>query len=202
MGRMRHHEFGEGGYDESEKLIQQLLAEANGKPVAGDIVAVAGKGPQAAPDERNLRSGEAYVGYRQANNFASPGGLREDATSVYAPASNLRLNQWSLSGTWTVAGEYAALNQPGGRILHRFHARDLHLVMGPSRDGKPIRFRVTLDGAAPGASHGTDIDADGMGTVTSERLYQLIRQESPIGDRSFEIEFLDPGARAYAFTFG
>jgi cytochrome c biogenesis protein CcdA/thiol-disulfide isomerase/thioredoxin len=201
-GRTRHHEFGEGGYDRSERLIQQLLSEANGTPVTAAIEAISGKGPQAAPDERNLRSGETYIGYKQSSNFVSPGGIREDSSSLYAAAARLRLNQWSLSGTWTIAGEHATLNRAGGRIVHRFHARDLHLVMGPSPDGKPIRFRVTIDGVAPGSAHGTDIDGEGMGTVTAERLYQLIRQDGPIAERSFEIEFLDAGVRAYAFTFG
>lgn len=200
-GRTRHQEFGEGGYAESERLIQSLLAEA-GNAVAADTAKVVADGVQGAADPANLRSPETYIGYAQARGFVSPGGAREDVPNQYNAAARLRLNQWSLSGIWTVAGEYAALNQAGGRIIHRFHARDLHLVLGPSPDGKPVRFRVTIDGAAPGSAHGTDIDSEGRGTVTAERLYQLVRQDGPVTERNFEIEFLDPGVRAYAFTFG
>lgn len=200
-GRTRHHEFGEGGYDQSERLIQQLLAEA-GNPVEAGTTDIVADGVQGAADLANLRSPEAYIGYGGARGFVSPGGARENVPSLYNAAAKLRLNQWSLSGIWTIAGEHATLNQAGGRLIHRFHARDLHLVMGPSPDGKPIRFRVTIDGIAPGSAHGTDIDGEGMGTVTTERLYQLIRQDGPIAEHSFEIEFFDAGARAYAFTFG
>lgn len=200
-GRTRHQEFGEGGYAESERLIQSLLAEA-GNAVAADTAKVVADGVQGAADPANLRSPETYIGYAQARGFVSPGGAREDVPNQYNAAARLRLNQWSLSGIWTVAGEYAALNQTGGRIIHRFHARDLHLVLGPSPDGKPVRFRVTIDGVAPGSAHGTDIDSEGRGTVTAERLYQLVRQDGPVTERNFEIEFLDPGVRAYAFTFG
>jgi cytochrome c biogenesis protein CcdA/thiol-disulfide isomerase/thioredoxin len=201
-GRTRHHEFGEGGYERSERLIQQLLAEANGAPVMAAIEAVSANGPQAAPDERNLRSGETYVGYKQASNFASPGGIREDAPSLYRSVSALPLNRWSLAGVWTVGGEFATLNGTSGSITHRFHARDLHLVLAPSSQGRPIRFRVKIDGAPPGADHGSDVDADGWGSVQEDRLYQLVRQTGPVADRTFEIEFFDAGVRAYAFTFG
>lgn len=200
-GRTRHHEFGEGDFAASERVIQQLLAEA-GNTVEPGTAKVVADGVQGAADLANLRSPETYLGYSRARGFASPGGARQDVPSQYSAAAKLRLSQWSLSGIWTVAGEYAALNQAGGRIVHRFHARDLHLVLGPAPDGKPVRFRVTIDGAAPGSAHGTDIDADGMGTVTAERLYQLVRQDGPVTERNFEIEFLDPGVRAYAFTFG
>lgn len=200
--RVRHHVLGEGGYDQSERLIQQLLSEASGAPVAGDIVAVSGKGPQAAADESNLRSAETYIGYAQARNFASPGGVSEDAPRLYRTVSALPLNRWSLAGVWTIGGEFATLNDTSGSITHRFHARDLHLVLAPSSQGQPIRFRVKIDGAPPGADHGSDVDAEGWGSVQEERLYQLVRQTGPVADRTFEIEFFDAGVRAYAFTFG
>jgi len=201
QGRTRHHEFGEGDYAASEKVIQSLLAEAGGKVEPG-IAKVSGEGAQGAPDFANLRSPETYLGHARTNGFASPGGIRADAPASYEAATSPRLNQWSLSGNWTVAGEFAASQQAGGRINHRFHARDLHLVMGRLPGSPPVRFRVTIDGAAPGSAHGADIDADGYGTISDERLYQLVRQDGPVKPRNFTIEFLDPGARAYAFTFG
>jgi cytochrome c biogenesis protein CcdA/thiol-disulfide isomerase/thioredoxin len=201
QGRMRYHHFGEGEYDQSERVIQQLLAEAGDGGFSTDVVAVTASGAEAASDSPDVKSPETYIGYNRADNFASPGGIVEDESHDYATAP-LSLNQWSLTGDWTVNAERAALDKPNGRIVYRFHARDLHLVLGPPADGKPIHFRVTIDGAAPGDNHGADIDADGQGTVTSQRLYQLIRQRGPIADRTFEIEFLDPGAQAYAFTFG
>jgi hypothetical protein len=183
-------------------MIQDLLSEAAGARVAGEIVAVSGDGAQAAADERNLGSGETYVGYAQARGFASPGGVREEVPTLYRPAPALPLNRWSLAGVWAVGGEYATLTGPDGSIAHRFHARDLHLVLAPPADGRPIRFRVTLDGAPPGADHGVDVDAEGWGRVQDGRLYQLIRQTGAIADRTFQIEFFDAGVRAYAFTFG
>jgi cytochrome c biogenesis protein CcdA/thiol-disulfide isomerase/thioredoxin len=200
QGRIRHHHFGEGDYAESERVIQQLLAEA-GKSVANDVVAVAASGAEAAPDMNNVGSPETYIGYERAENFISPGGAVEDARHVYGTAEP-RLNEWALAGDWTVGKEDAVLNEKGGRIVYRFHARDLHLVLGPGGEGVPVRFRVTIDGAAPGGSHGADTDAGGQGTVTGQRLYQLIRQSGNISDHTFEIEFLDPGVQAYAFTFG
>ncbi len=200
QGRIRHHHFGEGGYEESERVIQGLLAEA-GQTAANDVVAVTASGAEAAPDMANVGSPETYVGYERAENFISPGGAVEDARHVYAAAAP-RLNEWALSGDWTVGKEDARLNEKGGRIVYRFHARDLHLVLGPGESGAPVRFRITLDGAAPGDSHGADADADGQGIVTGQRLYQLIRQRGNILDHTFEIEFLDPGVQAYAFTFG
>jgi cytochrome c biogenesis protein CcdA/thiol-disulfide isomerase/thioredoxin len=201
QGRMRYHHFGEGEYDKSEPVIQRLLAEASDEGFANGIVSVAASGVQAAPDASDVRSPETYIGYDRADNFVSPGGIVEDESHDYA-ATTPQLNQWSLSGEWTVGAENAVLNKQDGRIAYRFHARDLHLVLGPAASGKPIRFRVTVDGAAPGADHGTDIDADGQGTVDGQRLYQLIRQHEAISDRTFEIEFLDPGVQAYTFTFG
>ncbi len=200
QGRIRHHHFGEGGYDESERTIQQLLAEA-GRTVASDVVAVTASGAEAAPDMANVASPETYIGYDRAENFISPGGAAEDARHVYALAEP-RLNEWALAGDWTVGKEDAALNEPGGRIVYRFHARDLHLVLGPGEGGAAVRFRITLDGAPPGDSHGADTDAAGQGIVTGQRLYQLIRQSGKIVDHTFEIEFLDRGVQAYAFTFG
>src|SRR5499433_788005 len=200
-GRIRHHHFGEGDYAESEHTIQQLLAEAGKTDVSSDVVAVNASGAEAAPDMNNVGSPETYVGYDRAENFISPGGAVQDSRHVYAGATP-RLNEWALTGDWTIAKEDAVLNEPGGSIVYRFHARDLHLVLGPGPDGKPVRFRVTVDGAAPGDSHGTDVDADGQGIVTGQRLYQLIRQGDKIADHTFEIHFLDPGVQAYAFTFG
>ncbi len=201
QGRVRHHHFGEGDYEGSERVIQQLLAEAGAANMPAEVVTVRATGAQAAPDMRDDQSPETYIGYGRGENFASPGGVAPDASHVYA-AGELRLNEWGLSGDWTVGEEHAALDQEGGAIAYKFHARDLHLVLGPGAEGKPVRFRVTIDGAPPGDSHGADIDPQGSGVVTSERLYQLVRQNGAIGDRLFSIQFLDPGVRAYAFTFG
>ena len=200
-GRVRHRVPGEGSYDQSERLIQQLLSEVGGA-AAGDIVAVTGQGPQAAADEGDLRSPETYIGYAQAQNFASPGGAEEDAPRAYRPPSALPLNRWSLAGEWTIGHEFATLNEPSGSIAYRFHARDLHLVLAPPAQGHAIRFRVMIDGAPPGADHGSDVDAEGWGSVQEDRLYQLVRQTGTVRDRSFEIEFFEAGVRAYAFTFG
>jgi cytochrome c biogenesis protein CcdA/thiol-disulfide isomerase/thioredoxin len=201
QGRIRYHHFGEGEYDQSERVIQRLLAEAGDEGYSAALVSVAASGAQAAPDETDVKSPETYVGYNRADNFVSPGGIVEDESHDYA-SPPLQLNQWSLSGDWTVGAENAVLNKQDGRIVYRFHARDLHLVLGPAADNKPIRFRVSIDGAAPGANHGADIDAEGRGVVDGQRLYQLIRQNGAISDRTFEIEFLNPGVQAYAFTFG
>ncbi len=201
-GRIRHHHFGEGAYDEGERVIQQLLAEAGKQNVTGGLVAVNGAGVEAAADMNDVQSEETYIGYDRAERFVSPGGAVRDVPHTYS-ARPLKLNDWGLSGAWTVTPEHAALNASGGGIVYRFHARDLHLVLGPAPDGKPIRFRVKIDGAAPGENHGSDVDADGNGTVTAQRLYQLIRQKAgAVGDHTFEIRFLDAGVWAYAFTFG
>jgi cytochrome c biogenesis protein CcdA/thiol-disulfide isomerase/thioredoxin len=201
-GQIRYHHFGEGEYDQSEKVIQQLLAEAGKGAVPHDIVAVDGSGAEAAADVSDIASPETYIGYQRAENFASPGGAVPDASHVYATAPQLTLNQWALGGDWTVKGENATSNAGEGRIAYRFRARDLHLVLGPSSDGKPVRFRVLIDGKPPLADHGADVDAQGNGTIDGQRLYQLVRQSGPVADRNFEIEFLDPGAQAFAFTFG
>ncbi|WP_175770495.1 cytochrome c biogenesis protein DipZ [Burkholderia anthina] len=205
QGRIRHHHFGEGEYAQSERVIQSLLAEA-GHPEALNVpLGLAGapaKGTLAAADSADVRSPETYIGYARAEDFTSPGGVVRDATHRYDSPVHPELNDWGLAGAWQVGAERATLATPAGKIVYRFHARDLHLVLGPGANGKPVRFRVTLDGAAPGAAHGTDVDAQGYGTVTGQRLYQLVRQPGTIADRTFSIEFLDPGVDAYAFTFG
>ena len=200
-GRTRFHHFGEGDYDQSEQVIQGLLEEAGNSNIPQSLVTVNASGVEAAASVYDDQSPETYIGYDRADNFVSPGGIVENERHVYASAS-LRLNDWSLSGDWTVTGENAILNEVGGSITYRFHARDLHLVLGPSADRKPIRFRVTIDGRAPGVDHGTDTDADGQGVVDDQRLYQLVRQNDVIRDRTFAIEFLGSGVHAYAFTFG
>jgi cytochrome c biogenesis protein CcdA/thiol-disulfide isomerase/thioredoxin len=200
-GQIRHHHFGEGDYDGSERVIQQLLAKAGKTTAPGGLVSVSASGAEAAPNMGEVQSPETYIGYERAQNFVSPGGAVQNARHVYA-ATPPRLNEWSLSGAWTVKSEHAVLNDMDGSILFRFHARDLHLVLGPSPDGKPVRFKVMIDDAAPGDSHGTDIDADGQGVVTGQRLYQLVRQKGAITDHTFAIKFLDPGVQAFAFTFG
>jgi cytochrome c biogenesis protein CcdA/thiol-disulfide isomerase/thioredoxin len=201
QGRVRYHHFGEGNYDHSERVIQQLLKEAGRSNKSPGLVAVSASGAESASDNKDLHSSETYIGYLRAGNFASPGGIADDVAHVYATGTP-RLNEWSLSGDWTVGGEHADLNTKDGAIVYRFHARDLHLVLGSAPGGEPIRFRVTIDGKPPGDNHGTDVDAAGDGIVTEQRLYQLIRQSGTIGDRTFEIQFLDPGVQAYAFTFG
>jgi thiol-disulfide isomerase/thioredoxin len=202
QGRIRHHQFGEGEYEKSERIIQQLLAEAGTGGIGHDLVSVDARGAEAAADWGSLKSPENYVGYERTENFASRGGAVSDKPHVYAAPAKLKLNHWALSGDWTVAKNLTALNKPNGRIAYRFHARDLHLVMGPATPGASVRFRVLIDGQPPGAAHGIDVDDQGNGTVTEQRLYQLIRQPKPVADRQFEIEFLDPGVQAFAFTFG
>ena len=201
-GRVRHHHFGEGGEMESERVIQQLLREAGAKQVAMGLTEVAASGVQAAGDLDAVRSPETYVGYERAANFASKPVALKDKPADYAAPAELPLNAWGLSGRWTVGAERATLDVPRGRIVYRFQARDLHLVLGPGADGKPVRFKVLVDGQAPGDAHGTDVAADGSGTVTGQRLYQLVRQQGDAKARTFSIEFLDAGASAYAFTFG
>jgi thiol-disulfide isomerase/thioredoxin len=204
-GQIRYHHFGEGDYAESEKVIQQLLAEAghaNASNIAIGIASTGAQGVQAAADNADMQSPETYVGYQRAENFASPGGEVEDKAHTYAAPSQPAVNDWGLAGSWNVGAEQATLVAASGRIVYRFHARDLHLVLGPGKDGKPVRFRVSVDGAAPRASHGTDVAADGSGVVTGQRLYQLVRQTGQVEDHTFSIEFLDPGVQAFAFTFG
>jgi cytochrome c biogenesis protein CcdA/thiol-disulfide isomerase/thioredoxin len=201
QGRIRHHHFGEGSYDQSERVIQDLLAEAGNAKAAGELVAINASGVQASSNTKEVLSPETYLGYMRGENLVSPGGVVEDKTHTYTPGEP-RLNEWGLAGSWTVNAEHAVLDAGEGGIVYRFHARDVHLVLGPGQDGKPVRFRVTIDGLRPGQSSGMDVNADGEGIVSEQRLYQLIRQRGTIGDRTFEIRFLDPGVRAYAFTFG
>ncbi|MEO5560980.1 MAG: cytochrome c biogenesis protein DipZ [Dokdonella sp.] len=202
QGRIRHHHFGEGKYDESERVIQQLLAESGRSNVSADLVKTQSTGAQLASDLGDVQSPETYVGYARAANFASAGGQVKDAAHAYiAPVEPAR-NQWGLAGNWSVGEEKAVLVAAGGSMVYRFHARDLHLVLAPGTKGQPVRFRVTIDGAAPGQNHGTDADSGGNGVVTEQRLYQLIRSSGEIKDHTFHIQFLDPGAQAFAFTFG
>jgi thiol-disulfide isomerase/thioredoxin len=202
QGRIRHHQFGEGDYDEAERVIQQLLAEAGDESAGEDLVTLDAHGPEVAADWADLGSGENYVGYARTDGFASPEGVVVDERHVYTIPAHLSRNEWALAGEWTMERGFAALNAANGRIDYRFHARDLHLVMGPATPGTSVRFRVRLDGQAPETAHGSDVDAQGEGVVSEQRLHQLIRQPGSIADRTFEIEFLDPGAEAYAFTFG
>jgi cytochrome c biogenesis protein CcdA/thiol-disulfide isomerase/thioredoxin len=201
-GRIRAHHFGEGGYDESERVIQELLKENGATSLAGGVLNVSATGAEAAMDAKNLGSPETYVGYKRSSNFASAEPIAKDSRKTYSPQPRLSLNQWALGGSWKVGEESAVLQSVPGKIIFRFHARDLHLVLGPSKNGKPIRFIVKLDGTPPGDDHGADTDASGAGTVQGNRLYQLIRQKGAVEDRTFEIDFLDPGVEAFAFTFG
>ena len=201
-GRIRHHHFGEGEYAQSEAVIQQLLAEAGHERQGGDFVAPAATGVGLAADDVDVKSPETYVGHARSDNFASPGGQVHDRAANYTAPADLALNQWALAGRWNVASEMATLEVSNGHIAYRFHARDVHLVLGPGPSGKPVHFRVRLDGAAPGNSHGSDTSVTGEGIVSTQRLYQLIRQSGPIRDRTVEIEFLDGGLQAFAFTFG
>ena len=202
QGHIRHHEFGEGEYDRSEIVLQQLLAEANKGGLGHELVSVDARGVETAADWSDLKSPENYVGYERTENFVSRDGTIVDKRHVYVAPEKLRLNHWALSGDWTMGKQATVLNKPNGRIAYRFHARDLHLVMGPSARGTSVRFRVLIDGQPPGAAHGIDVDDQGNGTVTDQRLYQLIRQSTPVADRQFEIEFLDSGVEAFSFTFG
>ena len=202
QGHIRHHHFGEGEYQQSEMIIQQLLAEAGSGDVGQELVSVDARGIEAPADWASLRSPENYTGYERTENFASPGGVQPGQRHSYAAPARLGLNDWALSGDWTMEAEAATLNAPDGRIVCRFHARDLHLVLGPPRPGTSVRFRLLIDGQPPGADRGADVDDQGHGKVTQQRLYQLIRQRGRITDRTFEIAFLDPGVQAYVFTFG
>jgi thiol-disulfide isomerase/thioredoxin len=199
QGRTRYHHFGEGQYEQSERFIQKLLAEAGATGTSRELVSVNGVGVEEAADWGSLRSPENYLGFERTEGFASSGGVVRDKGHVYA---RLRLNNWALVGDWTMKKGSVVLNKSNGRIAYRFQARDVNLVMGPSTPGTSVRFRVLIDGQPPVSAYGTDIDGQGNGTVSEQRLYQLIRQSKPITDRLFEIEFLDPGAEGYSFTFG
>jgi hypothetical protein len=202
-GRIRYEYFSEGDYDRSEQVIRSLLQSAGytDLPAAG-TQPIGAQGALAAADLAQDQSPETYVGYRRAENFAARGGIERDTPHVYALPSWLDLNHWGLQGVWTVGPQSAVLDQAGGQIEYRFAARDLHLVLGIGPSAKPVRFRVQLDGADPGANHGADTDANGYGVITEQRLYQLIRQSGTVGEHVFSIQFLDDGAQAYAFTFG
>jgi len=201
-GRIRHHHFGEGEYGQSEMVIKQLLAEAGSAGAGHELVSVDARGVEAPADWTSLRSPENYTGYGRTEGFASPGGPVPGKPHAYAVPARLGLNQWALSGEWTMEEEATTLNAANGQIACRFHGRDLNLVMGPAAPGTSLRFRVGIDGQPPGEAHGTDTDADGHGTLAQQRVYQLIRQRGPITERTFEITFPDPGAQAYCFTFG
>jgi thiol-disulfide isomerase/thioredoxin len=202
QGRIRGHHFGEGKYARSERTIRQLLTEAGGKSLPDPLDDAAGQGVSAAADTANVASPETYLGYARAENFRSPGSFARDAVKNYAVPDRLALNQWALGGRWKVGAEKALLEAPPGRVVFRFRARDLHLVLGPGAGRQPVRFRVLLDGKPPGADHGMDIDAAGNGVVREQRLYQLIRQRGAVGEHEFTIEFLDGHVEAYSFTFG
>jgi thiol-disulfide isomerase/thioredoxin len=201
-GKVRFEHFGEGNYDQSERWIQELLRERDGKPTIASNASVQAQGVEAAPDMTDMRSPETYIGYAQARHFASPGGIKRDAEKSYTAPAEPRLNEWGLAGNWVDHEETAVLRSTGGKIVFHFHARDLHLVLGPAADGKPVRFRVTIDGQDPGDNHGVDTDAQGNGTVTDHRLYQLVRQKGAVADHIFTIEFEDAGVQAFSFTFG
>ena len=202
QGRIRYHHFGEGEYAMQEMVIQQVLLEAGADDVDQNLVSVDPVGLEVAADYRTLRSPETYLGYGQATGLASPDGLRSDESHDYAPPSSLRLNQWAPSGSWSISRRAATATAPQARLAIRFQARDVNLVMGPAVRGTEVPFRVYLDGQPATGAHGTDVAADGNGTVAEQRTYQLIRQPAPISERVFEIEFLDPGVELFCFTFG
>jgi thiol-disulfide isomerase/thioredoxin len=202
QGRIRHHHFGEEDYERSERVIQQLLAEAGNDRFEQDLVSVEPRGVELPADWNTLGSPETYIGYARASGLASPGGVEPDRSRLYVEPPRLELNQWALSGDWTVGNQITTLNEPGGRITFRFHGRDLNLVLGPEVEREFVRFLVLIDGAPPNGARGIDVDEGGNGTIADARLYQLIRQDGPIADRTFEITFIDAGAQAYVFTFG
>lgn len=201
-GRIRHHHFGEGAYDESERVIQQLLAESGAEATGPDLVTVDPRGAEVAADWDNLNSSETYLGSAHTTRFASPGGVVQSGPHVYAAPAQLMLNQWALAGSWSIEKEAVVLNDASGRITYQFRARDVNLVMGPEATGTSSAFRVLIDGQTPSAAGGFDVDEQGTGALAEQRLYQLIRQPPPIVERRFEIEFLDSNVAAYDFTFG
>lgn len=200
-GRIRYHHFGEGEYDKSERVIQTLLRENGATGLDERLVRITADGAE-APPSADVRSPETYVGYARAENFASPERFARDSRRIYSPPVRPSLNQWGLGGSWNIGGEIGTLESAPGRIVFQFHSRDLHMVLGPTKNGTPVRFKIKLNGAAPGDDHGVDCAADGSGEVREPRMYQLIRQKGPIKDVTFEIEFLDPGVGAFSFTFG
>jgi thiol-disulfide isomerase/thioredoxin len=201
-GKIRHHQFGEGSYEQSERVIQQLLTEAGAKGVSTLPANVETAGAEVAADWGHLGSGENFLGLERITNFSSPGGAEANRPHAYIAPARLRLNEWALSGNWTMGPEAIVLNSGNGRVLYRFHARDVNLIMGPAKRGGTVRYRVLIDGKEPGEGHGVDVDAQGNGTITEQRMYQLIRQPGPVIDREFAIEFPEPGAVLFDFTFG
>lgn len=202
QGRVRHHHFGEGSYAESERFIQKLLAEAGTAIIDRSLVAVDPHGFEVAADWATLKSPENYLGYVRTENFASPGGATRNQPKAYEQPPRLQTNEWALAGEWTVRDDASVLNASRGVLASRFHARDVNLVMGPPASATPVRFRVAIDGKPPGTAHGLDVDEQGYGTVTEQRLYQLVRQPGTFGARTVEVEFLNPGVETFAFTFG
>ena len=200
-GRIRYHHFGEGEYEKSERVIQELLREGGAAGPNADFVRINAAGAE-APPSNDVRSPETYVGYARAENFASPERIARGSRKTYSPPAKAALNQWGLGGSWNTGAESGTLESAPGKIVFRFHARDLHMVLGPAKNGTPVRFKVKLNGTAPGDDHGSDSGADGAGEVRQPRMYQLIRQKGSINDATFEIEFLDPGVEAFSFTFG
>jgi len=200
-GRIRYHHFGEGEYEKSEHVIQTLLRENGATGLDESTVRIAADGAEAPPSE-DVRSPETYVGFARAENFASPERMARDSRKTYNPPANPALNQWGLGGSWNVGAESGKLESAPGKIVFRFHSRDLHIVLGPAKNGLPVRFKVKLNGVAPGDDHGSDSGADGTGEIRQPRMYQLIRQRGQIEDGTFEIEFLDPGVEAFSLTFG
>jgi thiol-disulfide isomerase/thioredoxin len=201
-GQIRHHHFGEGDYEETERVIQDLLRENGATTPDRSMARVQGVGIEAAPDFADARSPETYVGYNRAEHFASPERVAPSSQRTYSLPPGFALNEWALSGAWIVDGESAALRTAPGTIAYRFHSRDLHFVLAPAANGADVRFTVRVDGVPPGDDHGVDTMADGSGVIREPRLYQLLRQQGRVTDRTFEIEFLDPGIRAFSFTFG
>jgi thiol-disulfide isomerase/thioredoxin len=202
QGVIRHHHFGEGDYDRSERVIQHLLADAGAPDATQRQATPEPVGIEIEADWNDLGSPESYLGYERGERFASPEGVGADQRRTYTLPDSLATNQWALAGDWTIGGQPVLCHDAGGRIAYRFRARDLHLILAPAPDGSPVRFRVRLDGTNPGDAHGLDVDAEGNGTIVEPRLHQLIRQHGSVRDRDFEIELLDPGASAFCFTFG
>jgi len=200
-GRIRYHHFGEGEYEKAERVIQTLLRENGAAGLDESLVRITADGPEAPPSQ-DVRSPETYVGYARAQNFASPERMARESRKTYSPPPTPVLNQWGFGGSWHAGAESGALESAPGKIVFRFHSRDLHMVLGPAKNGTPVRFKVKLNGASLGADHGSDSSADGMGEVRLARMYQLVRQKGPIKDATFEIEFLDPGVEVFSFTFG